>query len=391
MKSFLSLLGVLLFAVSSHVGATSIEGKYTPKDGKTLLIIGQELSALRGYKESLCCPTPGGVTTYLGIYALDKDDLFFGGLGLDNELKVDTREADWGGGPSNAITTINLFPESSLAIGLSLTEDYTKHGLERLAKGEFDHNIAKLAELIKHHSQPVFVRVGYEFDGAWNKGYGNVAQYIAAYRHVADQLRSHKANNAVFVWQSASSPADDYIDGGVEDALRYYPGDDYVDWMAISWFLTPDQQGANKDIPSTQKSLANEIVNFARDRKKPVMIAESSPQGFHIGDLYHANIGVVIDGPSGENKTSVTPEYIWNTWYVPYFDYIESNRDVIRAVAYINTDWDSQPMWGKPYHSGFWGDSRVQANSYILEKWLAQISQPQWLHGGAELTSSLNH
>jgi len=38
-------------------------------------------------------------------------------------------------------------------------------------------------------------------------------------------------------------------------------------------------------------------------------------------------------------------DFIWNDWYVPFFDFIHADNDVICAVAYINVDWDSQSMW----------------------------------------------
>lgn len=367
-----------------------IEGKYTPKGGKALMIIGQELTALRGYQDSHCCPTPGGVTTYLGIYKLTDSKLQFGGIGLDNQLQADVSEANWGGGPSNALTTSKMFPNSALAIGLSMTEAEQENGLTMLVDGKFDDSIKKLASFIKMHPNPVFLRVGYEFDGAWNQGYGDTQKYIAAYRYVVDMVRAEGADNAVMTWQASSSPADDTIDGGIENIQNWYPGDNYVDWVALSWFLRPDQTGSNKNIPSTQLSLADEVVHFARSRNKPVLIAEASPQGYHIGDLYTANIGPVVDGPAGENRQPITAGAIWQQWFVPFFDYIHRNKDVIRAVAYINTHWDSQPMWGTPYNSGFWGDSRIEANPEIQHNWQQELAKPLWLHGGPTLKAQLN-
>jgi hypothetical protein len=74
---------------------------------------------------------------------------------------------------------------------------------------------------------------------------------------------------------------------------------------------------------------------------------------------------------------------IWQSWYQPFFDFIDNHRDVIRVVAYINTQWDSQPMWrcwlntpaGEPgCPNGNRGDSRLYADDYIKAKWLEEIS-----------------
>ena len=57
-----------------------------------------------------------------------------------------------------------------------------------------------------------------------------------------------------------------------------------------------------------------------------------------------------------------------------FFSFIRQNKDVVKAVSYINAVWDSQELWAAPYANGYWGDSRVQANSEISKKWLSEIS-----------------
>ena len=120
---------------------------------------------------------------------------------------------------------------------------------------------------------------------------------------------------------------------------------------------------------------------MARSHGKPVMIAEASPQGYHLSRGSYANIGAVVDGPTAEDVRHLSGENIWQEWYVPFFDYIRDNSDVIGAVAYINTDWDSQDLWDAPYEQGYWGDSRVHANPIVQAQWLQEISRPNWLHG----------
>ena len=62
------------------------------------------------------------------------------------------------------------------------------------------------------------------------------------------------------------------------------------------------------------------------------------------------------------NKTAVE---IWQEWFDPYIKYIHANSDVIRAVAYIRPDWESQKKRSLPYPEGYWGDTRVQTNPAI--------------------------
>ena len=89
-------------------------------------------------------------------------------------------------------------------------------------------------------------------------------------------------------------------------------------------------------------------------------------------------------------NTDTTGDAIWQEWFAPFFAYVEANRDIIRAVAYVNADWDSQSMWAAPYAEGYWGDSRIQANTEISRRWLQQIGDTtNWLHGSPALRSQL--
>jgi L-ascorbate metabolism protein UlaG (beta-lactamase superfamily) len=127
----------------------------------------------------------------------------------------------------------------------------------------------------------------------------------------------------------------------------------------------------------------DELLAFAREHDKPVMIAESTPQRYKTGELTFS-----YDGANAKPKTA---DEIWSEWYAPFFQYIHDNSDVIRALAYINADWDSQPMWGKPYRNGYWGDSRVQTNDQIKQRWLAEIEQDFWLNASPDLFETLNY
>ncbi|MEM7460888.1 MAG: hypothetical protein AAF331_15600, partial [Pseudomonadota bacterium] len=101
---------------------------------------------------------------------------------------------------------------------------------------------------------------------------------------------------------------------------------------------------------------------------------ESAPQGYDIAAGFRANINPLLDGPSGEGQTTVSSAQIWDEWYAPLFAWMNDNTDVVRGFAYINVDWDSQPMWGAPYANGFWGDSRLQANPEIADRFNTELA-----------------
>jgi hypothetical protein len=87
------------------------------------------------------------------------------------------------------------------------------------------------------------------------------------------------------------------------------------------------------------------------------MIAEATPQRYKTGELNFSH--------DGSNPKPKTADEIWSEWYAPFFQYIYDNSDVIRAVAYINANWDRQPMWAKPYRNGYWGDRPATRSSSV--------------------------
>ena len=371
----------------------AIAAKFLPPEGRILSIIGQDLEAVRDYTAAGKYPVPGGITNYFSLYLVRDPEKAYAGIGLDNDLNPVDVEADWwGSGPHSSWKAAREFEGSVLAIGLDLTEKYAENGLARLVAGEFDPEIDKLGGFLKKVGKPVFLRIGYEFDGVWNEGYHNAAKYTDAWRRIVDRLREQKVDNVAYVWQGSSSPADDAIEGFFEpDLAQWYPGDKYVDWIGCSWFLLLEEAGTHEQVHTTQRQLLDQLLAFARKHNKPMMIAEAAPQGYFIEKKINANIADVVDGPAGEGVVDKRPEEIWNEWFVPFFAFVHENADVIRAVAYINCYWDQQPMWGPPYDSGLWGDSRVQADPLISERWLGEMKRTAWLHGGPSLFTRLGN
>ena len=120
--------------------------------------------------------------------------------------------------------------------------------------------------------------------------------------------------------------------------------------------------------PPTQRELAEEVLAMARRAVKPVMIAEAAPQGFDLANSTRRFISAIWDGEAAKGSVHRSAEEIWNAWYEPLFRFMEDNRDVIRALAYINCNWEAQPMWGPPYDAGYWGDSQLEANAALGER-----------------------
>ena len=378
MSVILQSCALLLAACASHnAEQTTGENASVPASQNNLYFIGQDLDAIRGYFDSECCSAADGATAYIGLYkVLSHEHEAYGGLGLDPDGAPSDLEGTWGAGPVNAYKTATEFGVDHLGIGLFIAENERAGAIAELNAGEHDDKIRHLAKLFQYVPGKVFLRVGYEFDGNWNQGYADAEAYKTAWRRIVDVLREENAtDNVVFVWHGSAAPIDDLLEQRRENIEDWYPGDDYVDWMAISWFLNANTKPtAETDYdPPTPIELASELVDFARERGKPVLIAETAPQAYNLSALTKGNHIALWDGEAGEDRKPVTASQIWDDWYQSLFDFVYANDDVIDAIAYINIDWETQPMWGPPYSSGYWGDTRLEANEEIAAKWNAAI------------------
>ncbi|CAM2005199.1 PKD domain-containing protein [Acanthopleuribacter pedis] len=371
-----------------------------PVDGRTMMIIGQDLLSVSQYINAPGIPTPAGITTYVALYEVLNDSgangVVNGALGFNSNNQPNGIDIDWGGGPLNAFSAAVGFPGSTLQIGLNIAEGNNGNiwcggCLNQLANGGRDAEINHLANFfLAIPDTAVYLRIGYEFDGLWNNGYENRGTYIAAYRRIVDVLRARGVDNVAYVWQSSASPIDDKIEGFFENIGDWYPGDNYVDWVGLSWFLLPEEQPPVGGSAATQRQLADDVLAFARARGKAVMIAESTAQGHDLSNLTNRHISSVWDGPAGGGQQNLSADALWNQWFVPFFAYIYSNQDVIKAVSYINADWDAQGSWGPPYPEGYWGDTRVQANTTIRQRWINELtSNAVWLNGGNSINQDI--
>jgi hypothetical protein len=350
----------ILFAVAGfvacHPGSTDKQAgagagrgsTFEPADGKVILFVGQELEAIGGtddYHDGYFdhFPAPGGFTQYT--------DFLTGSVPAGSPLThkgLDglTALADWGDGPENMSLTVNDpdFKNSCLAIGL----DFSQGNDSVTAAGGHDDLIDRLGRWIKALGRrPVFLRAGYEFNGYdWN--HYRAAFYIPAFRRIRDKFDSMQIRNVAYVWQAKGA-------GSTRSELdSFYPGDRYVDWVAYSYFIPADS--------------SHPMIRFARDHKKPLFIAESSP--------------VFLDSTGTCRPLDLTKdadvEWAWKEWFIPYFRTIRNNPDVIKAIHYINSPWKTRRLWkDNPYFKHI--DARITQNDKMRQLWLGETQSDRYL------------
>lgn len=110
---------------------------------------------------------------------------------------------------------------------LPLRDARDKHGLAAVARGDYDFYVDEWAAEAAAFGRPMFVRLAHEMNDPYRYPWGpqnnTKEEFIAAWRHVVERFRRAGARNVIWVW--SPHVAHQYWD-------LYYPGDDYVDWVA---------------------------------------------------------------------------------------------------------------------------------------------------------------
>ncbi len=147
----------------------------------------------------------------------------------------------------------------------------------RIAAGGEDRTITARADDVRRFRHPLFIRWFWEMDGADRQPEaGDPATFIAAWRRIVTTFRARGASNAVFVWCPNA--------WGFETgrAQRYYPGDDYVDWICADRYnWAPVRPRARWTHFSDTFAV---WYRWAAARKKPLMVGETGAMERRAGE-----------------------------------------------------------------------------------------------------------
>ncbi len=132
--------------------------------------------------------------------------------------------------------------------------------------GSHDDLIARNARRLRRFGRPVLLRWGWEMNGDWYawgaaKNGRDAEGYARCWRHLHDIFADEGADNVSWVWSPNwnDSPDEDW-----NDMAKYYPGDEYVDWVGVSGY------NLRKELPGR---LFDSIYGRYASRK-PLMITE---------------------------------------------------------------------------------------------------------------------
>ncbi|GIE33907.1 hypothetical protein Ait01nite_069520 [Actinoplanes italicus] len=134
--------------------------------------------------------------------------------------------------------------------------------------GGSDANIRSVARKLKGMRRRILLRWGWEMNGDWFEWSGarngsDADDYVKVWRRLHRVFAAQDVTNVSWVWSPNwnSSPEESW-----NRVQRYYPGDDYVDWVGISGYNFYDES------PST---LFDPVTSLYGSRK-PIILSETA-------------------------------------------------------------------------------------------------------------------
>lgn len=205
---------------------------------------------------------------------------------------------------------------------------------QQITMGMWDAYFEEFADTIKEFDSPVFISINHEMNGNWYPyseafpgGTSTAADYVAMWRHIVDIFRQRGVTNVAWVW-SPNVP-----DVGSVSAAKYYPGDDYVDWVGISFY-------------SSNKPMDMDPIYRTYSQRKPFFITEWA---------------------TAPEKSRFNPKYPGDVaWINQFFDALETRYKRVKAISWF--DWNAGD-----------GNYKVGRNPKQLEAYARHISKPRYL------------
>jgi beta-mannanase len=231
-----------------------------------------------------------------------------------------------------------------------------RFSLDAILAGKWDAYIDAWAWQAKAFDRPLFVAWGLEMNGTWFpwSGYfcgggkelarnlfAGPERFKNAYRHVVDRVRAAGADKIIWVFHvnNYSYPAEEW-----NQIKQYYPGDQYVDWLAMSAY--------GKQFREDPWISATDALIYAYDdlcsvnAEKPMILAE-----WGIGEF-----------PGSGDKAS---------WITEAFQTMKQRFPRLKAAVYWNERWQNE--------DGTYSNLRVTSSPKALEAYRDGVRDSFWL------------
>lgn len=244
--------------------------------------------------------------------------------------------------PAAARTAIKKFQSQlNVRISRNMREEGFPFADLKVINGDFDQDIRALGQAVAGIPGPVLLRFMFEsIYGIHATMIHGPDTFSEAWIHFVTLIREEGATNAEFIFHPNS--------GDHEALARWYPGDEYVDWVGCSLFD-----------PKNIEDCAG-AADFASLHDKPFGVVESAPTS-----------------PAFRQKGIETPG-VWRDWFEPYFVFIRRHENV-RLFTYINIDWGR----GQSDFS-HWGNTRIQSSRSVAIAYQEEMGRPEYIHNNEQ-------
>ncbi len=159
--------------------------------------------------------------------------------------------------------------------------------LRALLDGKFDSDLARWADEAKKYFGALCMEFGTEMNGDWfpwsgasngggkTNGYGDPdypdgpERFRDAYRRIINIFRAHGATNVTWFFHADANPSPKESWNRME---KYYPGDDYIDWVGLSVYGPQTVKEPYVKFVDVLRPAYEELTKFAPS--KPLSILE---------------------------------------------------------------------------------------------------------------------
>jgi hypothetical protein len=141
--------------------------------------------------------------------------------------------------------------------------------LHEIASGSYDGYLHAAADLAKRLPFAVMIRFAHEMNGNWYGWSGDPSAYVEAWRHVVSVFRGDGANNVKWVWAPN-------VDNGSYPFSAYFPGDQWVDYVALDGYNWGTAGPGVKRWQSLYQVFASSYAQITRLSAKPLIISETA-------------------------------------------------------------------------------------------------------------------
>jgi hypothetical protein len=211
-----------------------------------------------------------------------------------------------------AIPMINWNSWSADAGGSSNQPNYQ---LIDITNGNYDSYIRQWARDAKAWGKPLFLRFNHEMNGNWypwsEQTNGNKpGEYVKMWRHVHDIFRQEGATNVTWVWS-----VNTVYNTASRNLAGLYPGDSYVDWVAIdgyNWGTNPSKPDQWKSFSQVMTETYDLLGQIAPN--KPVMISEFGSTEYGGSKANWTSDALTTQIPSRFPRIKAVVWFNWNAY-----------------------------------------------------------------------------